>query len=84
MMCFIELLKRVGLNYNYRLTQLFTLDCVSGTFLGMIGADVEGGGELPRRCGEVRNGSDEVTYDGPEGVIQSDTVSIPAVVPVYS
>ena len=62
------------------LAQLFTLDCVSCIFLGMIGADVEGG-ILPRRCGNVENGSDEVTYDGHEGVNQSDTVTIPAIAP---
>ena len=39
------------------------------------------GRQLPRRCGNIGNGSDEATYDGPEGVNQSDTVSIPAVAP---
>ena len=56
----------------HRLTQLFTLDCVSSTFLNTISADV------------VNNGSDEATYDGPEGVNRSDTVSIHAVAPGQS
>ena len=55
MMCFIELLKRVGHNYKSR------------------------GRKLPRKVGDVSNGSDKATYHGHEGVNQSDTVSIPAV-----
>ena len=31
--------------------------------------------------GDVSNGSEQATYDGPEGVNQSDTVSTPAVAP---
>ena len=42
------------------------------------------GRKLPRRVGYVCNGSDKATYDGPEGVNQSDTVSIPAVAPGQS
>ena len=38
-----------------------------------------GGRKLPRKVGDVSNGSDKATYDGHEGVNQSDTVSIPAV-----
>ena len=37
------------------------------------------GRKLPRRGGDVTNGSDEAAYDGPEGMNQSDTVSIHAV-----
>ena len=40
--------------------------------------------KLPRRGVDVSNGSDEATYDGPEGVNQSDIVSIPAVAPGHS
>ena len=46
----------------------------------MIGADVEGG--IFRRSGDVGNGLDATTDDGPEGVNQSDTVSILAVAPI--
>ena len=41
-------------------------------------------GKLPRRGGDVSNGSDEATYYGPEGVNQRDTASIPAVAPGQS
>ena len=83
-MCFIELLKRVATITIHRLTQLFTLDCVSCIFLGMIWRGCRGGRKLPRRVGYVSNGSDKATYDGPEGVNQSDTVSIPVVAPGQS
>ena len=67
----------------YRLTQLFTLDCVSCIYLGMIGADVEGEETSPGELVMLAE-SDKATYDGPEGVNQSDTVSIPAVAPGQS
>ena len=40
-----------------------------------------GGRKLPRKGGDVSNGADDATYDGPDGVNQSDTVIIPAVAP---
>ena len=42
------------------------------------------GRKLPRRVGDASNGSDKSTYDGPEGVHQSHTVSLPAVAPGQS
>ena len=81
MMCFIELLKRVGHNYNSPVdptvcTRLRELHISWHDWHGC-----RGGRKLPRRGGDVSNGSEEATYDGPEEVNQSDTVSIPAVTP---
>ena len=80
-MCFIELLKRVGHNYNSPVdpivyARLRELHISRHDWRGC-----RGGRKLPRRGGNVGNGYDEATYDGPEGVNQSDTVSIPAVAP---
>ena len=84
MMCFIELLKRVGHNYNSPVdptvyARLRELHISRHDWRGC-----RGGRKLPQRVGYVSNGSDKATYDGPEGVNQSDTVSIPAVAPGQS
>ena len=78
-MCFIELLKRVGHNYNSPVdptvyARLRELHISSHDWRGC-----RGGRKLLRKVGDVSNGSDKATYDGPEGVNQSDTVSIPVV-----
>ena len=83
-MCFIELLKRVDHNYNSLVDPkvyawldellIYQHDC----------RGCRGKRELPWRVGDVSNGFDKATYDGPEGVNQSDTVSVPAVAPGQS
>ena len=79
MMCFIELLKRVGDNSNSPVdptvyARLRELHISRHDWRGC-----RGGRKLPRRGGDVSNGSDKATYDGPEVVNQSDTVSISVV-----
>ena len=81
MMCFIELLKRVGHNYNPPINPLVYARLRELHISRHDWRGCRGGRKLPRRGGKVGNGSDEATYDGPEGVNQSDTVSIPAVAP---
>ena len=83
-MCFIELLKRVGHNYNSPVdptiyARLRELHISRNDWRGCLG-----GRKLPRRVAYVTNGFDKATYDGPEGVNQSVTVSIPAVAPGQS
>ena len=80
MMCFIELLKRVGHNYNSPVDPIVYARLRDLLISRHDWRRCRGGRKLPWRCGNVGNGSDEATYNGPEAVNQSDTVSIPAVV----
>ena len=84
MMCFIKLLKRVSHNYNSPVdptvyARLRELHISRHDWRGCRGVR-----KLLRSVGYVSNGSDKATYDGPEGVNQSDTVSISAVAPGQS
>ena len=84
MMCFIVLLKPVAHNYNSLVDPIVYARLRE---LHISRHDWRGcrwGRKLPRRGGDVGNGSDKATYDGPEGVNQSDTVSIPVVAPGQS
>ena len=74
-MCFIELLKRVGHNYNSPVDPTVYARLRELLISWHDWRGCRGVRKLPRRNGDVCNGPDAATNDGSDEVNQSDTLS---------